>query len=90
MHPAEPGNRGAWELMVVNQALAKMRGGEPAFGYALEMGSPVAAEVLAESGVDFLMVDTQHGSYNNPESTAFMRAHFSEIRGRRPDAVAHR
>jgi formamidopyrimidine-DNA glycosylase len=57
--------------MVVNQALAKMRRGEPAFGYALEMGSPVAAEVLAESGVDFLMVDTQHGSYNNPESTAF-------------------
>ena len=57
--------------MVVNQALAKMRRGEPAFGYALEMGSPVAAEVLSESGVDFLMVDTQHGSYNNPESTAF-------------------
>jgi 4-hydroxy-2-oxoheptanedioate aldolase len=57
--------------MTVNRALAKMRRGEPAFGYALELGSPVAAEVLAESGVDFLMVDTQHGSYNNPESTAF-------------------
>ena len=57
--------------MVVNQALAKMRRGKPAFGYALELGSPVAAEVLSESGVDFLMVDTQHGSYNNPESTAF-------------------
>lgn len=46
-----------------NTAKTKMLGGQAAFGYALGLGSPVAAEALASCGVDFLMVDTQHGSW---------------------------
>jgi 4-hydroxy-2-oxoheptanedioate aldolase len=45
-----------------------MRQGEAAFGYALGLGSPLAAEVLAHSGIDFLLLDTQHGSFG-PDST---------------------
>jgi 4-hydroxy-2-oxoheptanedioate aldolase len=45
-----------------------MAAGQPAFGYALELGSPIAAELIAGTGVDFVMVDTQHGSFA-PEST---------------------
>lgn len=46
-----------------NTAKTKMLGGKAAFGYSLGLGSPVAAEALASCGVDFLMVDTQHGSW---------------------------
>src|SRR5687768_8612412 len=41
-----------------------MRVGEPAFGYALELGSPIAAELIATTGVDFVLADTQHGSFD--------------------------
>lgn len=50
-----------------NTAKTRMLRGEAAFGYALGLGSPVAAEALASCGVDFLMVDTQHGSWG-PDS----------------------
>jgi 4-hydroxy-2-oxoheptanedioate aldolase len=45
-----------------------MAAGQPAFGYALELGSPIAAELVSGTGVDFVMVDTQHGSFD-PAST---------------------
>jgi 4-hydroxy-2-oxoheptanedioate aldolase len=45
-----------------------MAAGQPAFGYALELGSPIAAELMATTGVDFIMIDTQHGSFG-PDST---------------------
>lgn len=54
--------------MKTNTAKAKMLAGQPAFGYALELGSPVAAELVATTAVDFVMVDTQHGSFD-PGST---------------------
>jgi 4-hydroxy-2-oxoheptanedioate aldolase len=49
----------------INHAKAKMLAGQPAFGYALELGSPLAAEVLAGTGVDFILLDTQHGSFGS-------------------------
>ena len=54
--------------MKSNAAKVKMAAGEPVFGYALELGSPIAAELVATTGVDFVMVDTQHGSFD-PGST---------------------
>ncbi|MHB1417791.1 MAG: HpcH/HpaI aldolase family protein [Chloroflexota bacterium] len=54
--------------MKVNTAKEKMRRGEPAFGYSLGLGSPLAAEVLANSGIDFILLDTQHGSWG-PDTT---------------------
>jgi 4-hydroxy-2-oxoheptanedioate aldolase len=54
--------------VIVNRAKANMMEGRPAFGYALELGSPIAAELLAATGIDFIMVDTQHGSFG-PDST---------------------
>jgi 4-hydroxy-2-oxoheptanedioate aldolase len=55
-------------VVKVNTAKTKMAAGQPAFGYALELGSPIAAELIAGTGVDFVMVDTQHGSFD-PAST---------------------
>jgi 4-hydroxy-2-oxoheptanedioate aldolase len=54
--------------MRANTAKEKMLKGEPAFGYALGMGSPIVAEALARCGIDFLLIDNQHGSYS-AEST---------------------
>jgi 4-hydroxy-2-oxoheptanedioate aldolase len=54
--------------VIINRAKAKMAEGQPAFGYALELGSPIAAELLASTGIDFIMLDTQHGSFG-PDST---------------------
>ena len=47
----------------LNTAKHKMLRGEPAFGYSSKLGSPVAAELLSHSGVDFVMLDGQHGSW---------------------------
>jgi 4-hydroxy-2-oxoheptanedioate aldolase len=49
--------------MKVNVAKQKMLQGEPAFGYSAKLGSPVAAEFLGHSGVDLVMLDSQHGSW---------------------------
>jgi 4-hydroxy-2-oxoheptanedioate aldolase len=46
-----------------NTAKQKMLNGKPAYGYALGMGSPVAAEALSNCGIDFILLDTQHGSF---------------------------
>lgn len=50
--------------MRINLAKQKMLRGEPAFGYSAKLGSSVAAEVLGASGVDFVMLDGQHGSWD--------------------------
>jgi 4-hydroxy-2-oxoheptanedioate aldolase len=49
--------------MKINAAKQKMLRGEPAFGYSAKLGSPVAAEFLGHSGVDFVMLDGQHSSW---------------------------
>jgi 4-hydroxy-2-oxoheptanedioate aldolase len=54
--------------MRTNTAKQRLLAGEPAFGYGLSLGSPIAAEALAQSGIDFILLDTQHGSFG-PDST---------------------
>jgi 4-hydroxy-2-oxoheptanedioate aldolase len=46
-----------------NTAKWKMLEDKPAFGYALGLGSPLAAEALAGTGIDFILLDSQHGSF---------------------------
>lgn len=52
----------------VNTAKQKMLAGQPAYGYALGMASPLAAEALAQTGIDWMLLDNQHGSFG-PDST---------------------
>ncbi len=54
-------------MMKVNSAKQKMLGGEAAFGYSAKLGSPVAAELLSQSGADFVLLDGQHGCWG-PEA----------------------
>lgn len=62
--------------MKVNAAKQKMLQGQPAYGYSLGLGSPLIAEMISRGGIDFVFVDTQHGSWG-PESIsmAFMGIH---------------
>ena len=57
-----------------NDAKAKLLNGQPAFGYALELGSSLAAEALASTGVDFILLDTQHGSFGGDAIIASLLA----------------
>lgn len=54
--------------MYLNSAKQKMLAGDPAFGFALALGSPRAAEIIAHTDIDFVLIDTQHGSFG-PDST---------------------
>jgi 4-hydroxy-2-oxoheptanedioate aldolase len=58
----------------INGAKQKMLNGQPAYGYALGLGSPEAAEALALTGIDFIMIDTQHGSFGPDSTSATLRA----------------
>jgi 4-hydroxy-2-oxoheptanedioate aldolase len=60
--------------MQLNAAKQKMLGGQPAYGYSLGLGSPLAAEVLARTGIDWLMLETQHGSWGNDGAIAALVA----------------
>jgi 4-hydroxy-2-oxoheptanedioate aldolase len=48
----------------INTAKQRMLKGKPAIGVILTLESPVAAEVLSPIGFDFILVDTQHGSWD--------------------------
>jgi 4-hydroxy-2-oxoheptanedioate aldolase len=54
--------------MKSNTAKQLLLEGKPAFGYALGLGSPLVAEMLSNCGIDFLLIDNQHGSWG-PDST---------------------
>lgn len=61
-------------MRIVNEAKRKMLAGEPAFGYALGYGSPIVAEALAGSGIDFILLDGQHGSFGAESTIATLSA----------------
>ena len=60
--------------MRINSAKQKMLAGEPAFGFALGLGSPSAAEIIGHSGIDFVMIDAQHGSFGSESTLACLQA----------------
>ena len=50
--------------MKVNTAKRKMLQGEPAIGVALGLGSPQVGEILSTMNVDYVLVDCQHGLFD--------------------------
>jgi 4-hydroxy-2-oxoheptanedioate aldolase len=51
-----------------------MLAGNPAFGFSVGLGSALSAEALADSGVDFVMLDRQHGSWGDDATIAALVA----------------
>ncbi len=60
--------------MKTNATKRKLLAGEPAIGIVLWSGSAVAAGMLARAGVDFLVVDNQHGDWDDAGSMAAFRS----------------
>ena len=56
-----------------NPAKERMLAGETAIGSLLLLGSPLAAEVLAQMDFDFLIVDMQHGTWQERDATTALR-----------------
>jgi len=58
-----------------NHVKRALEQGKTVFGYAMALGSPAACEHLATTGIDFLMLDMQHGGWG-PDSVmhGFMAA----------------
>lgn len=48
--------------------------GETLFGAFVNVGSPVAAEIMASSGLDWLVVDLEHGAGDEPTALAQVQA----------------
>ena len=53
-----------------NTALERMRQGQAAIGATANLGAPLAAEMLSQVGFDFVMVDNQHGAWDDNSSMA--------------------
>jgi 4-hydroxy-2-oxoheptanedioate aldolase len=56
--------------MRVNTAKQRMLAGKPALGAAVALGAPLAAELFSFEGFDFVLVDNQHGVWDETSSAA--------------------
>ena len=60
--------------MAINTAKARMLEGEPAFGAEVNLGSALSAELLSPLGFDFILVDNQHGAWDDDSSMSAFRS----------------
>ena len=60
--------------MSINTAKRKMLQGEPAFGAEVNLGSYLSAELLSPLGFDFILVDNQHGAWDDTTSMGAFRS----------------
>ena len=54
--------------MTVNNAKQRMLEGKPAIGAEVGLGSPLSAEMLSPLGFDYVLVDNQHGAWDETAS----------------------
>jgi 4-hydroxy-2-oxoheptanedioate aldolase len=54
--------------------LARIRAGETLFGAWAGLGSPASAELLGKSGLDWIVVDLEHGAATEADLVAHLTA----------------
>jgi 4-hydroxy-2-oxoheptanedioate aldolase len=59
---------------MINTSKQRMLAGQPAVGTVLDMGSPTVAGIVARCGFDFVLVDYQHGDWDDALALAAFRA----------------
>jgi len=57
-----------------NEMKAKLRSGEKVLGTFFELGGGTAVECLGLAGLDFFIIDTEHGPFDVESSMEFVRA----------------
>ena len=60
--------------MKLNTAKQTMLEGNPAFGFSVGLGSPLSAEAVADTDIDFVLLDRQHGSWGDDSTIAALIA----------------
>jgi 4-hydroxy-2-oxoheptanedioate aldolase len=60
--------------MIVNTVKQRMLAGEPGIGVGVGLGSSTAAGLLARAGFDFVLVDYQHGEWDDAAALAAFRS----------------
>ena len=60
--------------MIVNTVKQRMLEGQPALGAGVGLGAPTSAALLAQAGFDFILVDYQHGEWDDAAALAAFRA----------------
>ena len=60
--------------MIVNTVKQRMLAGQPGLGATVGLGSPTAAGLLARAGFDFVLVDYQHGEWDDAAALAAFRS----------------
>lgn len=60
--------------MRVNETKRRLMQGEAVIGIGLGLGSPLAGELLSLAGFDFILVDNQHGAWDDNSSMAAFRS----------------
>jgi 2-keto-3-deoxy-L-rhamnonate aldolase RhmA len=60
--------------MKLNGAKQRMLEGEPAIGASSGLGSVLAAEILSRAGFDFVLVDNQHGAWDESRTLLAVRS----------------
>jgi 4-hydroxy-2-oxoheptanedioate aldolase len=61
-------------MLIVNTVKQRILEGQPAFGAGVGLGAPTAAALLAQAGFDFILVDYQHGEWDDAAALAAFRA----------------
>ena len=60
--------------MTVNRAKRRMLEGKPAIGAEVGLGSPLSAELISPLGFDYVLVDNQHGAWDETSSLYAFRS----------------
>lgn len=76
------GFKKAWEVIMKNEMKRKMESGLPVVGTFFELGDPTVVECIGLSGMDFLIIDTEHGPFEVESTMNFVRA--AELRNIEP------
>ena len=61
-------------MAITNTCKKKLLKGEPAIGAWLSMGSPIAAEIVANAGYDAVILDHEHGPGDFLNAISLMQA----------------
>ncbi len=72
--------------MIINTAQRRMLRGQAAIGASAGLGSTLSAEILSQAGFDFILVDNQHGAWDDKETMAAFRSICAGIGGAVPMA----
>ncbi len=51
------------KLITENRMKARIKAGEPAFGVSITFPAPELAEMVAQAGYDWILIDAEHGSH---------------------------